>query len=37
MVIQEIENRQIKLILFVLLNSRGRHVSTRSRSSSGPC
>jgi len=35
--IQEIKNRQTQRILFVLLNSHGRHVSTQSRSSSGPC
>jgi len=32
-----IKDHQTQLILFVLLNSHGRHVLTWSRSSSGPC
>jgi len=31
------ENLKKKLTLFVLLNSHGRQVLIRSRSSSGPC
>jgi hypothetical protein len=34
--LQEIKTVKHNLLLFVLLNFHGRHVSTQSRSSSGP-